>query len=645
MCAIVYVFAAVWTMSVFSLYRSALQFLSIPVRDEYSDVNSDPIADDDQSLAIGSVQIEDGVTWISAPFVTGVMLTCSTAVFVSSLFFALIPRVWIPTSGALTADESPISGSSAAFAAEVRLGDMGPILARMDPVLQMRIGGTGPVPMSPQSYAERLGLAEPLFRGAVLSVYDAPSWKVDPQSRQRPQRMIPAGTRNLVRQEIRMQDVGTDALLCMGTPHAVVDQEEQPRGTFLMLTGLIFRNPDLNRRGAVRYAVYSELPPPGRSSEGIVVVSDLVRARYDQLGYIERNKEVPGGLKRLGNLARQVVADARKRRGGMLSELETVRAMESFLRDSGEYKYSLNLSINDPTIDPVEDFLFNRHEGHCEYFASALVLMLRSVGIPARLISGYKGGNYDEATRTLNVQQRHAHAWCEAWIENRAWVTVDATPVDERSASVEAVSANRSVWNDMRSQLAGLWSENVVNISLEQQDEVFYRPIRELFRSVGKVLKEIWESPKSSIAAFFELLFDPRRWFSPQGAGALFLAVATTWLVQRIVRRLIKRWGRERMQTGIVPGRQIEFYERFARLMQSLDLHRDETQTQLEFAHQTAEVLRPKLQPAGLTCGPEEISDLFYKVRFGDESLPEIESQRLEKLLVELEITLRPAVS
>ena len=65
----------------------------------------------------------------------------------------------------------------------------------------------------------------------------------------------------------------------------------------------------------------------------------------------------------------------------------------------------------DPSLDPVEDFLVNRKRGHCEYFASALALLLRSIDIPARMVNGFKGGDWNELAQSMNVRQKHAHSW------------------------------------------------------------------------------------------------------------------------------------------------------------------------------------------------------------------------------------------
>src|SRR5205814_9510407 len=90
----------------------------------------------------------------------------------------------------------------------------------------------------------------------------------------------------------------------------------------------------------------------------------------------------------------------------------------------GQYEYSLNLDISpDETIDPIEDFVANSRSGSCEYFASALAMMLRSQDIPARLVRGYKGGTFNTVGRYYLVQERDAHSWVEAWMPNEAGST------------------------------------------------------------------------------------------------------------------------------------------------------------------------------------------------------------------------------
>jgi len=122
---------------------------------------------------------------------------------------------------------------------------------------------------------------------------------------------------------------------------------------------------------------------------------------------------------------------------------EIVKALVYHLRGSGQFSYSLDIQRKDESIDPALDFLKNTKVGHCELFASSLVLMLRSVLIPARVVTGYKGAEVDE-DQIYYVRQKHAHAWAEvllprldrqgAQVVDRSygriwdWMTLDPTP-------------------------------------------------------------------------------------------------------------------------------------------------------------------------------------------------------------------------
>jgi transglutaminase-like putative cysteine protease len=92
---------------------------------------------------------------------------------------------------------------------------------------------------------------------------------------------------------------------------------------------------------------------------------------------------------------------------------------------SGNFAYTLSPGTY-VGAEPLEDFLFNRKRGHCEYFASALALMLRAVEIPSRLVTGFKGADPLASAGHYEVQQRHAHAWVEAYVQDLGWVGFDA---------------------------------------------------------------------------------------------------------------------------------------------------------------------------------------------------------------------------
>jgi transglutaminase-like putative cysteine protease len=133
-------------------------------------------------------------------------------------------------------------------------------------------------------------------------------------------------------------------------------------------------------------------------------------------------------------IARQIAGEG--------DSMTRVARLAMHLRATHEY----SLSYNPGGGDPLSDFVLNRRAAHCQYFASALVVMSRAVGIPARFVTGYYAheGYGDD---TMVVRQRDAHAWAECWIEGVGWVTFDATPSGGRpDQSGVKTSSLRKAW-------------------------------------------------------------------------------------------------------------------------------------------------------------------------------------------------------
>jgi hypothetical protein len=95
-----------------------------------------------------------------------------------------------------------------------------------------------------------------------------------------------------------------------------------------------------------------------------------------------------------------------------------------------EFTYSLDTGTASPKRDPLADFLFVTKRGYCEYFASAMAVLLRTQGIPARVATGFQSGYYNDVSGSWVLRASDAHAWVEAWIPGRGWVTFDPTPPD-----------------------------------------------------------------------------------------------------------------------------------------------------------------------------------------------------------------------
>ena len=659
-CALAYMFGAVWTLSIFSLWRAEQEF-DEEEKHRFADSPSPRQREQVLPSALtqlpsevrSAVQHEDGTQWLTGRFVTGVLLTSCSALLVSAAFFAFVPRVWVGTSVSINSEGESIAGlgRKTGLASTVQLGSLGPILESMERVFEIQLKNqTTKTLISAQEYAERLGLAEPLFRASVLIHYENGRWAPDSRSSLQSRPFQPQFKRLEIEQTIRLDSTESGVLFCLGNPLIMVDSQYHPVGELNELTGVATIGERRKDAGSIVYNAYTTLPSQMPQYYEFPV-SPSVQDQYSKIQYFNPTRRLPSNLKRLKELTSEIIERETERRQKAegrsvertLDRLEIATALEAYLRDSGEFTYSLDLSIQDPTIDPILDFLFNRKEGHCEYFATALALMLRAAKIPSRLVSGYKGGIVRSDKKDwLEVQQRFAHVWVEAWVNDRGWTTFDATPSDARSLSVLSIAAKRpSMWTDMQSTLAGLWSDNILNMSLDRQEESIYKPLRQLAFRILNFLKELWTSPASALSAFVKVLFNRDYWFSVGGALAaisvvLFLAAVvwfTFWLIRGIRAWLISRANR-RIQRR---HRFVEFYERFMGMMQARGMIRLPNQTQQEFAEAVTSAYSPEFAAMGLVDIPRQISNLFYQVRFGEQDLTETEASRIDDLLSKLE--------
>ncbi len=277
------------------------------------------------------------------------------------------------------------------------------------------------------------------------------------------------------------------------------------------------------------------------------------------------------------------------------------------LAHSGEYTYSLEQRRHDPTLDPALDFLQNVKQGHCERYAAALALMLRSVGIPARLVKGFRGL---EAQRDGNylVRQSHAHSWVEALIPRLdepgafEWVVLDPTP-DADAPPAGTFSLTRW-WEERRRNGQDVWQGLIVGYNANQQ-------------------ADLWEGlPSGRLLLRLEAL----------ALGALALALLT-WAGLGLRRR---RRGRSALPTSVPAfyARLLKLLARRARLRPTVG----QTPRELAAAAETALALGAA---AALANVPGRIVELLYRVRFGGQALDEAEAREVETRLDEMAAALK----
>lgn len=163
---------------------------------------------------------------------------------------------------------------------------------------------------------------------------------------------------------------------------------------------------------------------------------------------------------------------ARETTAGTGDDLAAALSLEQHLRSS--YAYTTDLYQELPLRkDPVKWFLFEGKQGHCEFFAASMVLLLRSLDVPARMQAGYAGAERDPAGGFI-VRDSHAHAWVLAWIDGR-WRVFDPTPADGRPAV--AASLRGLAWRLGWERFEGLWDRWVLTFSLADQVEIVARAL------------------------------------------------------------------------------------------------------------------------------------------------------------------------
>jgi protein-glutamine gamma-glutamyltransferase len=166
-------------------------------------------------------------------------------------------------------------------------------------------------------------------------------------------------------------------------------------------------------------------------------------------------RQLPRLDPRIPRLAKQITA-------GNTSNYLRAKAIENYLQT--QFGYTLQLPGRAES-DPLAAFLFVRKKGHCEYFASSMAVMLRTLGIPARVVNGFRGGQYNDVTSSYIVRGKDAHSWVEVYFPEYGWVTFDPTPAGGLDAPATGWSRAALYMDAMRE----LWREWIINYDFTHQ--------------------------------------------------------------------------------------------------------------------------------------------------------------------------------
>ena len=209
---------------------------------------------------------------------------------------------------------------------------------------------------------------------------------------------------------------------------------------------------------------------------------------------------------RIPKLAQEITASAP-------SNYEKAVAVERYLRT--RFGYTLDLPGRVPE-DPLAEFLFERKKGHCEYFASSMAVMLRSLRIPSRLVTGFRTGEFNDLTGQYVVRASNAHSWVEAYFPGAGWVSFDPTPA--ASLPTHAGWWRLQLYEDAA---ASFWREWIINYDAQHQRSLGHNAVsnsrhlldeirswvgrqqRALLRSARTVQQQITRSPARWIGGTF----------------------------------------------------------------------------------------------------------------------------------------------
>jgi transglutaminase-like putative cysteine protease len=440
----------------------------------------------------------------------------------SGIFF-LLPRVTSGYAGSFSAGNDLSTG----FSNEVHLGSIGEIQQSQAVVMHVKVeSGVAPV--------------ESRWRGVALSSFDGATWTNAHQGglaerlpdgrflvAQEAAQQIPVNERNLLRYRVLLEPLSSNVFFLAEQPFTVSGNY---RSLGIDAGGAVV---DLDREHPI--TMYE-----GESDSTRPSLAELRASSLIGVGVPRAYLQLPDLDPRIPELAREVTNSAG-------NNYDRAAALSQYLR--GHYGYTLHL----PTTaqkDPLANFLFERKEGHCEYFASSMTVMLRTLGIPSRVVNGFRGGEFNDLSGQYIVRASDAHSWVEVYFPGQGWVGFDPTPAS-------SMPSTRGAWNRVAQYLdamSSFWREWIVNYDFAHQ--------RSLGEDGARRGRALFDGLKSRVMARYESLLR-----FAHAASRRTDRMSTTWLRNAAALvclllilgavTLLRRWGKSltwRRRPGSAPG-------------------------------------------------------------------------------------------
>lgn len=374
------------------------------------------------------------------------------SVALATLLFPMLPRM---RSGVFISQGIGSPMAMSGFSESVELGDLGRI--RLDPLVVLRV----------EALDDRLPPPETRYwRGMAFDHFDGRRWAVTPTGHTSlagdPEIGLDLGTRRRgtqLRQRITREKLETGVIFSPGQPLVVrgdVGRLQRDRA------GSLFGLRTAGDR--IDYQITADVRTP-RHVRGDIARDRVAIPRESGERYLQLPELDPA----IGELAREISAEAR-------SDLQRALSIEAYLRRIGRYTNDIP-DHERAGRSPIESFLLENSAGHCEYFASGMVMLARSIGLPARLVNGFAGGATNRIGGFIEVTQSDAHTWVEIHFAESGWVRFDPTPTDLRLAGAAELRGKR--WWASLTSAAELWWYRIVDFDRNSQ---------------GRVLRKAWSA-------------------------------------------------------------------------------------------------------------------------------------------------------
>jgi protein-glutamine gamma-glutamyltransferase len=295
--------------------------------------------------------------------------------------------------------------------------------------------------------------------------------------------------------------------------------------------------------------------------------------------------------------------------------------LERYLKT--HYGYTLKLP-GSPVADPLANFLFERRQGHCEYFASSMAVMLRTLGIPARVVNGFRSDEFNDVTGNYVVRAKDAHSWVEAYFPGYGWITFDPTPGG-------AIGSPQG-WGRAMLYLdaaASFWREWVISYDSSHQNVLGQSVLRGTRSSLERV--RAWSRLRYARMLNWArrnqrgVAHSPGRWFGGSVAVVVLLLVLAN--AGRIAGMIRTRGLRTHPERSPVQAAAM-WYERMAGYLARRGVRKSTAQTAREFVR--------AIEDERLRTRVEKFTDAYESARFGNSS---DDALRLPDLYDEVKLT------